>query len=150
MDHSDGLRREELWGQPGKIKVTGFLSRGRAGLFAADSVLDDNRPRWLSSKEHRPCQERIRSGFASQVLLIHVLNELDRFHLVGDVIDRIAPATTTSMCAKKAPPRRRSTCAPVGQPVDRPRVTVEGKHDWLELDRFDRKIWYRRSTPRDA
>ena len=26
--------RHELWGQPGKIKVTGFLSRGRAGLFA--------------------------------------------------------------------------------------------------------------------
>jgi high affinity Mn2+ porin len=26
--------RHELWGQPGKIKVTGFLSRGRAGKFA--------------------------------------------------------------------------------------------------------------------
>ena len=26
--------RHELWGQPGKIKVTGFLSRGRAGQFA--------------------------------------------------------------------------------------------------------------------
>jgi high affinity Mn2+ porin len=26
--------RHQLWGQPGKIKVTGFLSRGRAGLFA--------------------------------------------------------------------------------------------------------------------
>jgi high affinity Mn2+ porin len=26
--------RHELWGQPGKIKVTGFLNRGRAGLFA--------------------------------------------------------------------------------------------------------------------
>jgi high affinity Mn2+ porin len=26
--------RHELWGQPGKIKVTGFLSRGHAGLFA--------------------------------------------------------------------------------------------------------------------
>jgi high affinity Mn2+ porin len=25
--------RHELWGQPGKIKVTGFLSRGRAGSF---------------------------------------------------------------------------------------------------------------------
>lgn len=27
-------RRYELWGQPGAIKVTGFLSRGRAGQFA--------------------------------------------------------------------------------------------------------------------
>jgi high affinity Mn2+ porin len=26
--------RHDLWGQPGKIKVTGFLSRGRAGAFA--------------------------------------------------------------------------------------------------------------------
>jgi high affinity Mn2+ porin len=26
--------RHELWGQPGKIKITGFLSRGRAGSFA--------------------------------------------------------------------------------------------------------------------
>jgi high affinity Mn2+ porin len=26
--------RHELWGQPGKIKVTGFLSRGRAGKFS--------------------------------------------------------------------------------------------------------------------
>jgi high affinity Mn2+ porin len=26
--------RHELWGQPGKIKVTGFLNRGHAGLFA--------------------------------------------------------------------------------------------------------------------
>jgi high affinity Mn2+ porin len=26
--------RHELWGQPGKLKVTGFLSHGRAGLFA--------------------------------------------------------------------------------------------------------------------
>jgi high affinity Mn2+ porin len=25
--------RHELWGQPGKLKVTGFLSRGRAGAF---------------------------------------------------------------------------------------------------------------------
>jgi high affinity Mn2+ porin len=27
-------RRYELWGQPGAVKVTGFLSRGRAGQFA--------------------------------------------------------------------------------------------------------------------
>ena len=26
--------RHELWGQPGKVKITGFLSRGRAGRFA--------------------------------------------------------------------------------------------------------------------
>ena len=26
--------RHELWGQPGKIKITGFLSRGDAGTFA--------------------------------------------------------------------------------------------------------------------
>jgi high affinity Mn2+ porin len=26
--------RHELWGEPGKLKVTGFLSHGRAGLFA--------------------------------------------------------------------------------------------------------------------
>jgi high affinity Mn2+ porin len=26
--------RHELWGQPGKLKITGFLSRGRAGQFA--------------------------------------------------------------------------------------------------------------------
>ena len=26
--------RHELWGQPGKLKVTAFLSRGRAGEFA--------------------------------------------------------------------------------------------------------------------
>jgi high affinity Mn2+ porin len=26
--------RHELWGQPGKLKVTGFLSRGRAGSFS--------------------------------------------------------------------------------------------------------------------
>src|SRR6516162_9626510 len=25
--------RHELWGQPGKLKITGFLSRGRAGKF---------------------------------------------------------------------------------------------------------------------
>ncbi|MBV9628700.1 MAG: carbohydrate porin [Xanthobacteraceae bacterium] len=27
--------RHELWGQPGKFKITGFVSRGRAGAFAA-------------------------------------------------------------------------------------------------------------------
>jgi high affinity Mn2+ porin len=27
-------RRHELWGQPGALKITGFLSRGRAGEFA--------------------------------------------------------------------------------------------------------------------
>jgi len=27
--------RHELWGQPSKLKITGFLSRGRAGDFAA-------------------------------------------------------------------------------------------------------------------
>ncbi len=26
-------KRYELWGQPGKFKVTGFLNRGRAGKF---------------------------------------------------------------------------------------------------------------------
>jgi len=26
--------RHQLWGQPGKLKITGFLSRGRAGEFA--------------------------------------------------------------------------------------------------------------------
>jgi len=26
--------RHELWGQPGKLKITGFLSRGRAGEFS--------------------------------------------------------------------------------------------------------------------
>jgi high affinity Mn2+ porin len=26
--------RHELWGQPGKIKITGFLSHGKAGLFS--------------------------------------------------------------------------------------------------------------------
>ena len=31
--------RHELWGQPGKIKVTGFLSRGRAGEFADATAL---------------------------------------------------------------------------------------------------------------
>jgi high affinity Mn2+ porin len=31
-------RRHELWGQPGKVAVTGFLSRGRMGRFA-DAVL---------------------------------------------------------------------------------------------------------------
>jgi high affinity Mn2+ porin len=32
-------RRYSLWGQPGAIKVTGFLSRGRAGDFAAAIAL---------------------------------------------------------------------------------------------------------------
>ncbi len=31
--------RHELWGQPGKIKLTGFLSRGRAGEYAAAVAL---------------------------------------------------------------------------------------------------------------
>ncbi len=31
--------RHELWGQPGKIKLTGFLSRGRAGNFSAAVAL---------------------------------------------------------------------------------------------------------------
>jgi len=34
-------RRHELWGQPGKVAVTGFLSRGRMGRFA-DAVLLSN------------------------------------------------------------------------------------------------------------
>ena len=32
-------RRYELWGEPGAIKVTGFLSRGRAGNYAAAIAL---------------------------------------------------------------------------------------------------------------
>jgi len=32
-------RRYQLWGQPGAIKVTGFLSRGRAGQFADANAL---------------------------------------------------------------------------------------------------------------
>ncbi|MBV8836204.1 MAG: carbohydrate porin [Alphaproteobacteria bacterium] len=32
-------RRYELFGQPGKLKVTGFLSRGRAGAFSDATVL---------------------------------------------------------------------------------------------------------------
>jgi len=31
--------RHELWGQPGKIKLTGFLSRGRAGTYDAAIAL---------------------------------------------------------------------------------------------------------------
>jgi high affinity Mn2+ porin len=31
--------RHQLWGQPGKIKVTGFLSRGRAGEFSAATAV---------------------------------------------------------------------------------------------------------------
>jgi high affinity Mn2+ porin len=33
--------RHELWGQPGKIKITGFLSRGRAGDFADAVALSE-------------------------------------------------------------------------------------------------------------
>ena len=33
--------RHELWGQPGKIKITGFLSRGRAGEFADAVALSE-------------------------------------------------------------------------------------------------------------
>ncbi len=38
--------RHELWGQPGKIKVTGFVSEGRAGLFqdAIDLALATGEP----------------------------------------------------------------------------------------------------------
>ena len=38
--------RHELWGEPGKIKITGFLSRGRAGDFADAIALAaiDRRP----------------------------------------------------------------------------------------------------------
>lgn len=32
-------KRHVLWGQPGKIKITGFLSRGRAGRFADATAL---------------------------------------------------------------------------------------------------------------
>jgi len=32
-------RRYQLWGQPGAVKVTGFLSRGRAGRFADANAL---------------------------------------------------------------------------------------------------------------
>ena len=32
-------RRYQLWGQPGALKITGFLSRGRAGEFAAAIAL---------------------------------------------------------------------------------------------------------------
>jgi high affinity Mn2+ porin len=33
--------RHELWGQPGKLKITGFLSRGRAGEFADAVALSE-------------------------------------------------------------------------------------------------------------
>jgi len=38
--------RHELWGQPGKLKITGFLSRGRAGNFqdAIDLALATGQP----------------------------------------------------------------------------------------------------------
>ena len=38
--------RHELWGQPGKLKITGFLSRGRAGSFqdAVDLALATGQP----------------------------------------------------------------------------------------------------------
>ncbi len=38
--------RHELWGQPGKLKITGFLSRGRAGSFqdAIDLALASGQP----------------------------------------------------------------------------------------------------------
>ncbi len=38
--------RHELWGQPGKLKITGFLSRGRAGSFqdAIDLALATGQP----------------------------------------------------------------------------------------------------------
>jgi len=38
--------RHELWGQPGKLKITGFLSRGRAGSFqdATDLALATGQP----------------------------------------------------------------------------------------------------------
>ena len=38
--------RHELWGQPGKLKITGFLSRGRAGSFqdAVDLALAAGQP----------------------------------------------------------------------------------------------------------
>ena len=39
-------QRHELWGQPGKLKITGFLSRGRAGSFqdAIDLALATGQP----------------------------------------------------------------------------------------------------------
>jgi high affinity Mn2+ porin len=38
--------RHELWGQPGKLKITGFLSRGRAGSFqdATDLAMATGQP----------------------------------------------------------------------------------------------------------
>ena len=40
-------------------------------LDSSDGVLDDNRPRWLSSEKLRRCQERIRSRLSGQLLRIH-------------------------------------------------------------------------------
>jgi high affinity Mn2+ porin len=50
--------RHELWGQPGKLKITGFLSRGRAGSFqdaidlalATGQLADINAVRMYSSR----------------------------------------------------------------------------------------------------
>ena len=46
--------RAQLWGQPGKIKVTGFLSHGRAALFPTRSRLPKRparppTPRWYAT-----------------------------------------------------------------------------------------------------
>ena len=60
--------RHQLWGQPGKIKVTGFLSHGRAARFPTRSPL----PRSPAARRHRavrnlhqPHRRQPQSGAAS-------------------------------------------------------------------------------------
>jgi high affinity Mn2+ porin len=55
-------RRHELWGQPGKVAVTGFLSRGRMGRFD-DAVLLSNltgQPADTLGQSRRVCSIRCR------------------------------------------------------------------------------------------
>ena len=57
-------RRYELWGHPGKIAVTGFLTRGRMGSFA-DAIALAASP--AGTPNHRRSQYQSRSGFSTNI-----------------------------------------------------------------------------------
>ena len=66
-------KRYELWGQPGKFKVTGFLNRGRAGKFqdaiALAQVTGDARRHHGGEKVYRPprCQHNLEQQISDTV-----------------------------------------------------------------------------------
>jgi len=61
--------RHQLWGQPGKIKITGFLSRGRAGKFldAIDLAATTGGPADINAVRRYTSRPGVSINFEQQV-----------------------------------------------------------------------------------